>query len=263
MNATHLISLLCLLGPPPTTAPSAPTRPTPEQLGWQDAEIGMFIHFAPNTWTDQEYDDLSLPLSKWNPEKLDTDQWVTTAQAMGARYIVLVAKHAGGFCLWQTDTTDYGVKHTPWRGGKGDVLADLSASCRKGRLRLGVYLSPTDKKHMAGNGGKCATKEAQDKYNAIYRQQLTEVLSRYGDMCEVWFDGSIIVPVGDILQRYAPHAMIFQGPHATIRWVGNEDGIAPDPNWNAVSEKDARTGEATAEHGRPDGTVWLPNECDA
>jgi alpha-L-fucosidase len=242
---------------------SSLARPTPHQLEWQDREVGMFIHFAPNTWLDKEYDDLSLPLSRFNPEKLDTDQWVAAAEAMGAKFIIFVAKHAGGFCMWQTDTTDYSLESTPWRGGKGDVLADLAASCRKKGMKLGVYLSPQDKKHGAGGGGRCDTEEAQDQYDDLYRAQLTEVLSRYGEISEVWFDGSTVVRVGDILSKYAPNAMIFQGPHATIRWVGNEDGFAPYPAWNSVSEADARSGVATAANGDPNGTVWLPNECDA
>ncbi|HUT56419.1 MAG TPA: alpha-L-fucosidase, partial [Phycisphaerae bacterium] len=105
--------------------------------------------------------------------------------------------------------------------------------------------------------------EAQERYNAMYRQQLTEVLTRYGEMFEVWFDGSNIVPVGDILKQHAPKAMIFQGPNATIRWVGNEDGVAPYPAWNSLSDADAKTGVATARQGNPDGAAWLPLECDA
>lgn len=269
-------------------------RPTPQQLVWHDCELGMFIHFAPNTWLDREYDDLSLPLEKFNPEQLDTDQWAAAAEAMGAKYIIFVAKHAGGFCLWPTATTDYSVKSTPWRGGKGDILADLAESCRKRGLRLGVYVSPADRRHGAGVGGKVGgtppeayyppeadskprpgsvVSLTQEQYNDLYRRQLVEVFTTvnrilgpvHGDAAvfEVWFDGSIVVPVGDLLEKYAPKAMVFQGPHATIRWVGNEDGTAPYPAWNAVNEKDAKSGEATALHGTPDGTVWLPNECDA
>ncbi len=237
-------------------------KPTPEQAAWQDTEIGMFIHFAPNTWQDKEGDDRSTPLGKINPAELDTDQWVSVAESMGAKYIVFVAKHVGGFCMWQTDTTDYGIKNTAWRGGKGDVLADLAASCRKRGMKWGVYLSPRDDAHGVDTGGKCKTAEDQQKYDAIYRQQLTEVMSRYGELYEIWFDGSNIVEVGDILKQYGPHAMIFQGKYATIRWVGNEDGTAPDPAWNAVSEA-ARLKGATAADGNPDAETWLPNECDA
>ena len=248
--------------PAPAPGPKL-ALPTPQQAAWQDDEVGMFIHFAPNTWQDQEYDDLSTPLEKINPAKLDTDQWVRAAELMGAKYIVFVAKHVGGFCMWKTDTADYGIKDTPWRGGKGDVLRDLANSCRQRGMKLGVYLSPQDRKHGAEVSGKCKTPADQEVYNKLYRQQLTEVLSRYGQMVEVWFDGSNVIDVGDILKQYAPVAMIFQGPWATIRWVGNEDGVAPYPAWNAVPEAAWRSCIATAEHGDPNGSVWLPNECDA
>jgi alpha-L-fucosidase len=265
----RVLAVVVIAGVVPGATASAATaqtklaHPTPQQAAWQDCEMGMFIHFAPNTWTDREGDDLSLPLARMNPEKLDTDQWVAAAEALGAKYIVFVAKHVGGFCMWQTDTTDYSVKSIPWRGGKGDVLADLSASCRKRGMKLGVYLSPCDRKHGAGVGGRCKTPEAQAAYDKLYRRQLTEVLSRYGRMYEVWFDGSNVVEVGDILKKYAPGAMVFQGPHATIRWVGNESGVAPYPAWNALSEAAARSGVATARDGDPAGAAWLPNECDA
>lgn len=236
--------------------------PTPQQAAWHDCEIGMFIHFAPNTWQDQEYDGRTTPLSEINPVQLDTEQWVRAAEEMGAKYIVFVAKHVGGFCMWQTDTTDYGIRNTPWRDGKGDVLADLSESCRNHGLKLGVYLSPRDDTLGADTGGKCKTPELQEKYNAIYRQQLTEILTRYGDIFEVWFDGGNIIEVGDVLRQHAPKAVIFQGKYASLRWVGNEDGTAPYPAWNKVSKEAWQRG-ATAADGDPHGEVWLPNECDA
>jgi len=214
------------------------------------------------TWQNTEYDDLSTPLRKISPTKLDTAQWVHAAELMSAKYIIFVAKHTGGFCWWQTDTTDYSVKNIPWRNGKGDVMRELSESRRKRGIKLGVYLSPADAKHGAGVGGKCETDEAQARYNKIYRQQLTELLSRYGEISEVWFDGSCVIEVGDILKKYAPKAMVFQSKYATIRWVGNEQGFAPYPAWNAVSKADAFSGVSTAKHGAPDGDVWLPIECD-
>jgi Alpha-L-fucosidase len=236
--------------------------PTAEQLAWQELEIGMFIHFAPNTWRDREGDDMSTPLSEINPLSLDTDQWTEGAVSLGAKYVVFVAKHAGGFCMWQTHSTDYGIRNTSWRGGHGDVLADLYASCHKHGLKLGVYLSPHDVSQGAADGGRCKTSEEQQKYNAIYRQQLTEVLSRYGAMVEIWFDGSIIIPVDDILREYTPQAMIFEGPEATVRWVGNEDGFAPYPLWNAESTAEARSGVSTSLDSDPDGGAWMPIECD-
>src|SRR5208283_4275452 len=153
--------------------------PRPEQIAWQDLEVGMMVHIAPNTWQDLEYDDQSTPLSAINPE-IDTDQWADCAVGLGAKYIVFVAKHAGGFCMWQTDTTNYSIRNTPWRGGHGDVLADIASSCRKYGLRLGVYLSPQDGKFGAGTGGRCKRAEQQAAYNELYRRQLREVLSRYG-----------------------------------------------------------------------------------
>lgn len=235
--------------------------PSTAQQAWQDLELGMFVHFAPNTWQDKEYDDLSLPPAAIMPE-VDTEQWADTAVALGARYIVLVAKHTGGFCLWQTKTTDYGISGTPWRDGHGDVMADLAASCARRQLRLGIYLSPRDDRHGAGLSGRCATPAAQAVYDGLYRRQLTELLSRYGPIVELWLDGSSVVPTGDIVPRYASGAMIFQGPQATIRWVGNEDGFAPYPCWNALAHADAATGIATALHGDPEGDVWMPVEVD-
>ena len=238
-------------------------RPTPQQAAWHDCEIGMFVCLDPCTWQDRECDNQSTPLEKINPEKLDTDQWVAAAEAMGAKYVVFVAKHTGGFCWWQTETTDYGVRSIPWRGGKGDVMKDLAASCRKRGIKLGVYLSPADDQFGAGGGGRCKTPEAQKRYDKVFREQLTELLSRYGERFEVWFDGSSITDVGDILKQNCPKAMVFQGPYATIRWVGNEDGVAPYPNWNSLPLARAKSGVSTGTDGHPDGDAWMPNECDA
>lgn len=233
-----------------------------DQRAWQDLEVGMFVHFAPNTWQDVESDNLTTPLSEIDPKNLNTDQWAHTAVALGAKYLVFVAKHQGGFCMWQTETTDYSIRNTPWRGGHGDILADVVASCRKHGLKLGVYVCPRDDHFGAKTGGVCATPEMQARYDTMYRQQLTEVLSRYGELVEIWFDGSTVTPVSDLLKRYQPHAMIFQGKGATIRWVGNEDGLAPYPCWNGIDGSEARTGTSTSLNSDPDGDTWLPNEVD-
>ncbi len=268
--------------PTPGRAGHGLALPSAQQLVWQDYEVGMFIHFGPSTYLDHvidwpatEYRDRAVEKHqmpdrpehqfdprRFNPTRLDTDQWVAAAEAMGARYVVMVAKHHGGFCVWQTDTSEYGVRNTPWRGGKGDIMADLSASCRRRGMPLGVYLSPQDHVHGAGGGARCQTPVDQARYNQIYRRQLTELLTRYGKISEVWFDGGLAVEVGDIIRQHAPDAVVFQGPQASIRWVGNEDGYAPYPCWNSISAETARSGIGTARHGIPDGAVWMPNECD-
>jgi len=243
-------------------------RPTHQQAAWHDNEIGMFIHFGLETWLDKESDDepASENLKLFDPPNLDVAQWVDVAESFGANYIVLVAKHVGGFCLWQTDSTEYSIKNAPYKQGKGDILAELSRTCRRRGMQLGVYVYPGSLYHGAGVGvgGKTDDPARQDEYNRMYRQQLTEVLSRYGEMHEVWFDGSITIPVDDILKKHAANAVVFQGPRATIRWVGNERGHAPYPAWNSVNSEDpaVKAGHATARHGDPDGDQWLPNEVD-
>jgi alpha-L-fucosidase len=237
-------------------------RPTPQQLKWADMEIGMFIHFAPNTWQDREGDDLSTPLSQINPKKLNTDQWARAAKNLGAKYVVLVTKHVGGFCLWQTDTTDYGIKNTPWKNGKGDVVADLAASCRKYGLALGFYVSPMSIHDGARVGGVIDDPEKQQAYAERYRKQLEELLTRYGPVFEIWFDGNTHLPVGDVLDKLAPKAICFQGPRASIRWVGNEEGVAPYPTWNSVHGAKAASGESVGRDGDPTGDHWLPAEVD-
>ena len=205
---------------------SGSVLPLPDgpQLRWQRYEQTMFVHFCAATWQGREKDNHSTPLNRINPELLNTDQWCETAISWGAKMIVFVAKHTGGFCLWQTNTTRYGIKDTPWREGKGDVLKDLSESCRKYGLGLGVYVYPGDHTWGAGigSGGITSDPSKQEAYNKVFRQQLTEVLTNYGPMQEVWFDGSCKIKVDDILHKYASDAVIFQGPLATIRWVGSE-----------------------------------------
>jgi len=247
---------------------TALATPTPEQATWHDLEMGMFITFGMETYQNTETDDFSTKLQDFNPSKLDTDQWVRVAESMHAKYIILVAKHIGGFCLWQSDSSEYSVKYTPWRGGKGDVLADLAESCRKRGMLLGVYVYPGDLYHgsPASSGGQTRDPAKQEAYKKIYRQQLTEVLSRYGPMMEVWFDGSVrrdIIDLTDILDKYAPKAMKFQSPWATIRWVGNEEGFTPYPAWSTVSRAAGKSGVSESADSDPAGDTWLPIEADA
>jgi len=237
-------------------------RPTPQQVAWHEQERIMFVCLDPCTWQGREYDNHSTPLSAINPAQLDTDQWCRAAQLWGAKEILFVAKHSGGFCWWQTETSKYGVKQIPWCSGKGDVVKDLAKSCRSRGLNLGVYLSPADDQCGAGGGGRCKTAEAQLVYNQVYRQQLTELLSRFGEVFEVWFDGSCVIDIGDLLKQYCPKSMVFQGPQATIRWPGSESGKLPYPAWNSLKIQDLRSGVATEAQGDPDGEAWAPLEAD-
>lgn len=237
-------------------------RPSDAQFAWQRLELGMFVHLGPQTWQGTQVDNGTTPAAAIDPKYLNTDQWARVAVSLGARYIVFVAKHEGGFCMWPTTTTEYCIRNSPWQGGKGDVLRDIAASCRRHGLKLGVYVSPRDNHEGAGVGGVCSTPQQQARYNALYRRQLTEVFTHYGPMVEIWFDGSTVTPVGDLLRKYQPGAVIFQGPNATIRWVGNENGFAPYPCWNGIQAAEAKSGTATALDGDPNGSVWMPNEAD-
>ena len=205
--------LISILPAPVQAQSSAVPVPSAPQLRWQNYEQTMFIHYNPTTWTNREYDDLSLPLSRMNPDKLNTDQWCQAAKSWGARLIIFVAKHTGGFCWWQTKTTEYGVSHIPWMNGKGDVLKMLSESCKKFGLDLGVYIYPGDEKWGAGigSGGKTKDPAKQEAYNQVFRQQLTEVLSQYGPIREVWFDGSCIIDVSDILKKVSSERILSVG----------------------------------------------------
>ena len=224
----------------------------------------MFVCLDPCTWQGREYDNHSTPLSAINPRQLDTDQWCRAAKLWGAKEILFVAKHTGGFCWWQTETTKYGIKDTAWKAGQGDVVAELSASCRKHGLNLGIYVYPGDDTWDApmGSGGRTKDPSKQEAYNRVFRQQMTEVLTRYGKITEVWFDGSCVIDVSDLLKQHAADGVIFQGPQATIRWPGTESGRLPDPAWNSLPAKDLLTGVATVAQSNPDGDAWAPLEAD-
>lgn len=239
-------------------------KPSAAQYRWHEQERIAFLCLDPCTWQGREYDDHSTPLTEINPQRLDTEQWCRAAKAWGAREILFVAKHTGGFCWWQTETSSYGIKETAWKNGQGDVLAELSAACRKNGLNLGIYVYPGDDTWGApmGSGGRTKDASKQEAYNQVYRQQITEVLTKYGPVAEVWFDGSCVIDVGDILAKHAPNAAVFQGPQATIRWPGTESGKLPYPAWNSLKSGDLKTGVATAKHGDPDGDAWAPLEAD-
>ncbi len=237
-------------------------RPTKQQHEWQDIEFGIFCHFGMNTFHDKEWSDGTLDPATFNPTELDAEQWVRAARDAGAKYFMLTAKHHDGFCLWQTFTTDYSVKRSPWRNGKGDVVREVADACRKYGVKFGVYLSPWDRHEPCYKD-----KEAYDEF---YKRQLKELLTGYGELVEVWFDGAgsegreydwpgIIA----LVRTYQPDAMIFNMGEPTIRWVGNEDGVAPYPCWNTVRKEDVLQFWRGRGKADPEGNVWLPAECDA
>jgi alpha-L-fucosidase len=238
--------------------------PSEAQLRWHAYEQIMFVHLSPATWQGREYDNGSTPLSDIQLSSIDTDQWCEVAKSWGAKMIIFVAKHAGGFCWWQTQTSDYGIRNVSWKNGKGDVLKDLAASTKKYGLDLGIYVYPGDEQWGAGIGSGGITKDPlkQAAYNLVFRKQLTEVLTKYGKMSEVWFDGNCHIPVEDILKEHAADAVIFQGKMASLRWVGNEDGIAPYPNWYTLQNSDLKTGTSTALHSDIGGDAYAPVEVD-
>ncbi len=236
-------------------------RPTKQQLEWQDMELGVFCHFGINSFHDKEWSDGTLDPASFNPTELDAEQWVKAARDAGAKYFMLTAKHHDGFCLWQTSTTDYSVKRSPWRGGKGDVVKEVADACRKYGVKFGVYLSPWDRHEPCYKDKKA--------YDEFYKRQLEELLTGYGKLVEVWFDGAgsagreydwprIIA----LVRKHQPNAMIFNMGEPTIRWVGNEDGVAPYPCWNTVRKEDVLKFNQGKGKAGPEGSVWLPAECD-
>ena len=241
-------------------------RPDAVQYAWHEQERIMFICLDPCTWQSREYDNHTTKLSEMKLEKLDVAQWMTAAEAWGAKEIMLVCKHTGGFCWWPTTTTDYCVMNIPWKQGQGNLVKEVAEACRKHGLKVGVYIYSDDPKYMAnmGQGGKTDDPAKQEEWNRLLRQQWTEVLTIYGKdlVREIWFDGSCIVPLDDIIRKLAPNAVVLQSPMTNIRWVGNEAGIASDPNWNTLKSADLKTGVATQAHSTPDGDVWAPVECD-
>lgn len=236
--------------------------PTKAQIDWHERERMMFVCLDPATWQHREYDNHSLPLSRINPTKLDTDQWCETAVSWGAKTILFVAKHTGGFCWWDTKSVDYNVMNTPY--GK-DVLAQLATSCKKYDLYLGIYVYPGDEMFGApiGTGGITKDPSMQEAQNKAFRMQLEETLEPYKDLVkEIWFDGSCKIPVVDIISRYTDKAVVFQSPLASVRWVGNEDGFAPYPNWYTLSKEDHDSGTSTSLHSDPDGEIYAPVEVN-
>ncbi|HEX9895528.1 MAG TPA: alpha-L-fucosidase [Gemmatimonadales bacterium] len=258
------------------TAPPQLSRPipSPSQLQWQQDELSLFLHFGVNTFTDREWGDGKEDPAIFAPSRLDTRQWARSARAAGFRALILTAKHHDGFCLWPSRTTRHSVESSPWRGGRGDLVREFVDGCRAEGLRAGLYCSPWDRN--ASSYGDSA------RYNDLYCDQLTELLTWYGPIHEVWFDGANGEgPNGKrqaydwprffgLVKRLQPQSVIFSDAGPDVRWIGNEHGVAGDPNWSTVDPEAVPYPGATGEHviralqqGHPAGLVWRPGECDA
>jgi len=265
---------VCLPAPPVAFSlqPRRP-RPTRAQLAWQRDELALFIHFGVNTFTNREWGDGREDPSIFAPSNLDARQWARAARAGGFRAMVLTAKHHDGFCLWPTRTTRHSVASSPWRSGAGDLVREFAGACRAEGLRPGLYLSPWDRNNPHYGDSP--------RYNDLYCEQLTELLTNYGSLAEVWFDGANGEgPNGKrqvydwprfwgLVRKLQPEAVMFSDAGPDVRWCGNENGSAGDPNWSTIDPAAvpypgvSGPGIVDAlQHGHPDGSVWRPAEAD-
>lgn len=247
--------------------------PSPSQLEWQRDELAMFIHFGVNTFTDREWGDGKESPRTFDPTALDARQWARTARAAGFKAMILTAKHHDGFCLWPTATTRHSVASSPWRNGDGDLVREFVDACRAEGLKAGLYLSPWDQNHPSYGD--------TPRYNDVYIEQLTELLTRYGSIHEVWFDGANGEgPNGkrqvydwprtwSTVRRLQPEAVMFSDAGPDVRWIGNERGAAGTTNWSTVDPRIVTApgmgGDEvmrSLQDGDRDGTVWRPGETD-
>jgi alpha-L-fucosidase len=241
-------------------------------------EYYMFVHFTVNTFTDKEWGYGDEKESVFNPTELDCRQWAKVAKDAGMKGIIITAKHHDGFCLWPSDYTEHSVKSSVWKNGQGDVLRELREACNESGLKMGVYLSPWDR-----NSAVYGTPE----YLVYYRNQLRELLTEYGDIFEVWFDGA---NGGDgfyggaretrridnktyydwpnthqIVRELQPNAVMFSDAGPDIRWVGNERGMGSNTNWCLLRRDELFPGGNFASilgEGHEDGNYWVPAEVD-
>ena len=233
-------------------------------------EFYLFVHFGPNTFTDLEWGKGTEPEDVFNPTQLDCRQWCRIAKAAGAKGIIITAKHHDGFCLWPSKYSAHTVAQSKWRDGKGDVLRELSDACKESGLKMGVYLSPWDRNHP---------KYGTPEYNDVFVNMMKEVVTNYGPFFEFWWDGANGEGPNGKKQVYdwhrfeqtmrtiAPNTVVFSDIGPDVRWVGNENGIAGDPNWNYLDTAGFTRGEGapptdTLNHGNVHGKNWIPAECD-
>jgi len=262
----------------PPDIPSNPVVPTPEQVAYQKQELIGFVHFTVNTFTDREWGYGDEPESVFAPTALDVDQWAAVAAEAGMQELILTAKHHDGFCLWPSAYTEHSVKNSPWRDGKGDVLRELADAARRHGLRVGFYLSPWDR-NRADYGTPA--------YIEYYRNQLRELLTAYGEVAELWFDGANggtgwyggadeerridrttyydWPDTWGLVKSIQPATLVFSDAGPDIRWIGNERGWAGETDWSMIDTDRVTVGAADTRYlntGDPDGTSWVVPLCD-
>ena len=265
------------IAPPPQLP-----RPTPAQLDWQNFELGMVFHYDLPVFAAQGWSEMkgTLDPNLYQPHKLDTDQWVAAAQAMGCRYALFTATHFNGFLQWQSDLYPYGLKQTSWRGGKADVFGDFVKSCRRAGIAPGVYLSCHRNAWQKVWGHKVdwgAGGAAQAQFARIGERMTEELVSRYGPLCEIWYDAGLLHPrdggpdVTPIVDRHQKRIVFYHSPQRREhRWIGNESGFAGYPCWATMPDleaaeaahKNSTKQRAMLLHGDPNGKLWSPGMVD-
>lgn len=262
-----MLSLLAAMIIADDFKPLAPL-PSPRQVEWHSMERYCFVHFGPNTFTGAEWGNGKEPAQVFNPKKLDCRQWCQAFKAAGFSGVIVTAKHHDGFCLWPSKLSTHTVAQSPWKNGKGDVLKELSKACKESDLKFGVYLSPWDRNHPT---------YGTPQYNDTFKSMLKEVLTQYGPVFEVWFDGANGEgPNGKkqvydwpgfigVVRKFQPNAVIFSDAGPDVRWVGNENGYAGETNWNMIKRDRYVPGTPLYKElteGDESGTDWVPAECD-
>src|SRR4051794_22348764 len=240
--------------------------PAPRQLQWQQLETNAFLHFTVNTYTNKEWGDGTESPSIFNPVKFDARQWIKALKEAGFKVAIITAKHHDGFCLWPSKFTEHSVRNSPWKSGKGDVVKEVADACKEYGMKFGFYLSPWDR-HEPVYG--------TDAYNDHYKKQLRELLTNYGPVAEVWFDGAKganakamvydFKGYWNLVRRLQPGAVLFSDVGPDVRWVGNESGNAGDTCWSTIDTIGMAPGIANPKYlntGDPNGRLWIPAETD-
>ncbi len=249
----------------PLSAQNIP-KPSARQLAWQQLETTAFLHFTVNTYTDKEWGDGTESPSIFNPTQFDARQMVKTLRDAGFKMAIITAKHHDGFCLWPSKYTQHSVKNSPWKNGQGDVVKEIADACREYGIKFGFYLSPWDQ-HEPTYG--------TNKYNDFYKNQLKELLTNYGEVAEVWFDGAKGKNAKDmeydfpgywqLVRQLQPKAVLFSDAGPDVRWVGNESGNAGQTCWSTINPDGLAPGKADEKYlntGDPNGKAWIPAETD-